>query len=447
MTVTRHPTRTSSLPQATLARAVLWAALAVNVLIVWVMFFAAPPSKNGVLAAGKFIGLHAALLIFLQLILVARVPWLDRRIGMDRLTSWHRWVGFTLFWALVTHAMLIVAGFSVLDKVSPFKTYAALAGVPASLIGMLALFLMMVAVAASIRAARRRVQYETWHAIHLVLYFALALALVHQFLEGTTFRTSALTTAYWWTLWVFAVGAFLTGRVIMPLWRNSRHQLRVAAVVPESDNTVSVHVTGRRLDEMPALAGQFMIWRFPGFRSWWQVNPFSLSAAPDGRSLRLTAKAVGTGSAGLRDLPVGTRVFAEGPYGAFTALQRTRETTLLIAGGIGVTPIRALLDDPTLTGDIVVLYRVHTEADAVLLAEMRAIAATRGARLHLLTGRTGPGNQPLSPDGLRALVPDITERDVYVCGPNAMTNAVLASLRTLGVPRRQVHAERFALAS
>ncbi|GAB1641078.1 ferric reductase-like transmembrane domain-containing protein [Krasilnikovia sp. MM14-A1259] len=447
MTVTHHPTRTSPTSPATLARVALWATLVVNVLIVEVMFFASPPAKNHVLGVGKFVGLHAALLIFLQLILVARVPWLDRRIGMDKLTSWHRWVGFTLFWTIVTHAMLIVAGFSVLDKVSPLRTFAALAGVPASLLGMLALLAIVVAVTASIRAARRRVQYETWHAIHLVLYLALALALVHQFLEGTTFRTSAAATLYWWALWAFSVGTFLTGRVIVPLVRNSRHQLRVAAVVPESDTTVSVHVTGRRLDELPARAGQFMLWRFPGFRPIWQVNPFSLSSAPDGRSLRLTAKAVGTGSAGLRDIPVGTRVFAEGPYGAFTAVQKTREDTLLIAGGIGITPIRALLDDPTLTGDIVVLYRVHTEADAVLLAEMRAIADARGARLHLLTGRTGPGNQPLSPGGLHSLVPDITERDVYVCGPVAMTDAVVRSLRSLGVPRRQVHAERFALAS
>jgi predicted ferric reductase len=176
------------------------------------------------------------------------------------------------------------------------------------------------------------------------------------------------------------------------------------------------------------------------------VNPWSLSAAPDGHSLRLTAKAIGTTSAGLRDLPVGTRVFAEGPYGAFTATGRTRQDTLLIAGGIGVTPIRALLEDETLDGDIVVLYRVRTPADAVLLGELRNLAQLRGARLHLLTGRTVEGNQPFSPENLRGLVPDITERDVYVCGPAAMTDAVLRSLRALRVPAQQRHAEVFRLA-
>jgi predicted ferric reductase len=205
---------------------------------------------------------------------------------------------------------------------------------------------------------------------------------------------------------------------------------------------------GRHLDRLPARAGQFMLWRFPGHNRWWQVNPFSLSAAPNGASLRLTAKAVGSTSAGLRDLPVGTRVFAEGPYGAFTSLRRTRESTLLIAGGVGVTPVRALLEE--LTGPAVVLYRVQTAADAVLLAEMQALAAARGAEVHVLPGRTGAGdppNTPFEPAALVTRVPDIRERDVFVCGPPAMTGAVLRSLRALGVPRRQIHAERFRLAA
>ena len=210
---------------------------------------------------------------------------------------------------------------------------------------------------------------------------------------------------------------------------------------------MSVHLTGRHLDRLPARAGQFFIWRFPGHGGWWRANPFSLSAAPDGRSLRLAAKAAGATSAGLRNVPVGTRVFAEGPYGAFSSLQRTHDDTLLVAGGVGVTPIRALLEE--LTGSVVVLYRVQIEPDVVLLGALRDLVAARGAQLHLLTGRTGAGtppNTPFAPQNLLQLVPDITDRDVFVCGPPAMTSAVLAAVRELGVPRRQVHAERFSLA-
>ncbi|MGW3819984.1 ferredoxin reductase family protein [Streptomyces sp. NPDC005046] len=427
------------------ARWALWTFVVVNVVIVEVLFFSAGAGKNGVLTTAKFFGLHAALILLFQLLLVARLPWLDRRIGMDRLTVWHRWVGFTLLWTVLTHAVLVVLGFATLDDASMAKTFLALAGVPASLLGMLAAGVIVVIGAVSTRPLRRRLPYEIWHGLHLMLYVALGLAFVHQLRETTTFTASTFARVYWWALWLFAFGALLAGRIAVPVWRNAYHRFRVEAVMPESDNVVSVHVTGRNLDRLPARAGQFFIWRFPGHNHWWSANPFSLSAAPNGRGLRLTAKAVGSASSGLRHLPVGTRAYLEGPYGAFTSLHRTRPGVLLIAGGVGITPVRALLEEET-AGDVVVLYRARTEGDAVLGDEVRALTAARGGRLHLLTGRTGQGESPLRAENLLALVPDIAERDVYVCGPPAMTSAVLSGLRSLKVPRRQVHAEKFGLA-
>src|ERR1700730_3259017 len=290
-------------------RVVLWAVVLANVAIVEAMYFAAEPSKNTLVAIGKFLGLHTALIMILQLVLVARLPWLDRRIGMDRLTSWHRWTGFTLFWTVLLHPTFILLGYAKFDSLPVLSEITNLAGMLPTLLGMCAAAIIVIAAGLSVRFARRRLRYETWHAVHICLYVAVILALIHQLYEGSTFKASALTAAYWWAMWMFAVVAVVIGRVVMPLRRNARHQLRVAAVVPESDNVMSVYVTGRDLDRLPARAGQFFIWRFLSRGRWWQANPFSLSAAPDGQSLRLTAKAVGSTSAGLRDLPVGTRVF------------------------------------------------------------------------------------------------------------------------------------------
>ncbi|WP_439659125.1 ferredoxin reductase family protein [Lentzea sp. HUAS TT2] len=437
--------RRSGLAPVLQARLALWAFVVVNVAIVEFLFLTAGKGKNEVLTVGKFFGLHAALILMFQLLLVARLPWLDRRIGMDRLTVWHRWTGFTLLWTVLTHATIVVLGYATLDGVSMGKTFVALAGVPASLLGMLAATTIVVIGVVSTRAIRRRLQYETWHGLHLLLYLALGLAFVHQLLETTTFKSSVFAMVYWWALWLFAFGSLVAGRIVTPLILNARHQFRVAAVVPESPDAVSVYVTGQGLDRLRARSGQFCIWRFPGHRHWWLANPFSLSAEPDGRTLRLTAKAVGKGSAGLRTLRVGTRVFVEGPYGAFTSLHRTRPGVLLIAGGVGVTPIRALLQEHV-PGDFVVLYRVRDEREAVLLNELRQLVAARRGRLHLLTGRTGQGARPFEPGALQQLVPDVVARDVYVCGPPAMTAAVLDGLRRLNVPNSQVHAEKFGLA-
>ncbi|AEV86302.1 oxidoreductase [Actinoplanes sp. SE50] len=428
------------------ARVAIVAFLVLNVVVVQVMFAAAGPARNLPGTIGRLLGLHLALALALQLLLVARLPVVDRAYGMDRLTTWHRWTGLTIFWLALAHPAFVLLGFARLDRVPILDETVTLAGQLPVLLGMIAVGLLLVVVGLSIRAARRRLSYETWHFLHLLMYVVILLGVLHQLSEGTAFTVNAFTEAYWWGLWAFALGALLAGRLIVPLIRNARHRLRVAAVVDESADTVSVHITGRDLDRLDAHAGQFFLWRFPGHNPWWQANPFSLSAAPNSRSLRLTAKGVGATSAGLRDLPPGARVYAEGPYGAFTAAHRTRAATVLIAGGIGITPIRALLEDPELTGHIIVLYRVRTATDAVLLGELRNLTDTRHARLHLLAGRSGTGYRPFAPDRLKALIPDITARDVYVCGPDAMTTGVLDSLRRLRVPARQVHAERFRLA-
>ena len=448
MTAMTRPAARTRIPPAMLAQLVLGGAVLVNLLIVEVLFGTGGAAKNNLTGAGRFFGLHAAFLMVLQLVLVARIPWLDRRLGMDKLTAWHRVTGFALLWCVLLHLSLILIGYGQADDASVLTELTNLAGMLGTVVGLAAAAVIVVVAVTSVRSARRRLSYETWHTVHIALYGAVALALVHQLIEGSAFKTTTAAQLYWWALWAFAIGSLLVFRVGVPLWRNARHQYRVAAVVPEAGDVVSVHVTGRHLDRLPARAGQFMIWRFPGPGRWWEANPFSLSAAPDGRSLRLTAKAVGSASARLRDLPVGTRVFAEGPYGALTSLQRVTGASVLIAGGIGVTPIRSLLEE--LTGPVTVLYRVHRRDDAVLLDELRALAEPRGARVHVLSGRTGQGAPPFTPFAepeLSALVPDIAERDVFICGPDAMTAVVLASLAGLGVPARQVHAERFRLAA
>ncbi|KAF3468094.1 ferredoxin reductase family protein [Streptomyces sp. Tu 3180] len=428
---------------ARVARTGLCALLAANAAVVAVLFVRSGPGADVLVLLGRLTGLYAALLMAFQLLLVARLPWLDRRIGMDRLTLWHRRLGFGLLWTLLAHAVFLTLGYAGMSSTDPVTQLVDLAEtVEGVLRAVVALALILVVGAVSARRARRRLAYETWHFIHLYTYVAVVLAFTHQVAVGSTFTASPAATAYWYGLWGTALTAVFAGRLVLPLWRNLRHRLRVTAVVPENDDVVSVHITGRDLDRLPARAGQFFLWRFLTRDRWWQANPFSLSAAPDGRTLRLTVKAAGDGSAALRHLKPGTRVFAEGPYGAFTALHRTRPDVLLVAGGVGVTPIRALLEE--LHGHAVVLYRVTSDSDAVLHDELRELALARGAELHLITGPSVPDR--LAPGELSRLVPDLTGRDVYVCGPPGMTTAVLRGLRELGVPERQIHFERFSLA-
>lgn len=393
-------------------------------------------------ALGRLTGLYGALALVVQLVLVARLPWLETRLGMDRLTAWHRWTGFWVLWLVLAHLVFITVGYAARDGGTVLGEFGTLVFDTEDVgLAAIATVLLIVVGVTSARRARRRLRYESWHAVHLLVYLAVLLGFLHQVSLGTDFIGSPVGRLYWWGLYGFALGAVLATRIGLPVLRNLRHRLRVVSVARERPDVVTIWVGGRDLHRLPARAGQFFLWRF-GHR-WWEAHPYSLSAMPDGRHLRITVKALGDGSAWLQHVRPGMPVFAEGPYGAFTGARATRREVLLVAGGVGVTPIRALLEEfAAARADVVVVYRASTSHDVVLADELRAIAHASGARLHFVIG---PRATPRLP-GLSVLVPDAVRRDVYVCGPPGMTEAVCHTLARLGVPANQVHTERFAFA-
>jgi len=396
---------------------------------------------------GRITGLLGAYLVLVELLLLARLPVLERLVGFDRLTAWHRRNGIACVTLLVSHAALILAGYTIGDGISlPAEVERLLTGYPGVITAVAGLALLVGVAVSSAAFARRRLRYETWYFVHLYAYLAIALAFSHQLANGTDFVGEPAARAYWYALYGLTLAAIVVFRLGVPLARSLRHRLRVTRVVEEAPGVVSVEIGGVGLERLRARAGQFFTWRFLTRDHWWEAHPFSLSAAPDGRRLRITVKELGDYTARLRAIPPGTRVIAEGPFGAFTTSARRRPRVALIAGGVGITPIRALLEEmPGAPGDIAVVYRALRPDDVILRAELDELAARRGAELHYVVGdHRETGDELLSPEHLLALVPDIAERDVYVCGPPAMTEATRASLGRSGVARRQIFTERFA---
>ncbi|WP_329048864.1 ferredoxin reductase family protein [Amycolatopsis sp. NBC_01488] len=405
-------------------------------------------------SAGRLTGLLSADLLLLQVLLMARIPWVERSYGQDELVRRHRLTGFTSITLLAAHLVFITLGYAATDRSGVLgEAWDLVTTYPGMLLATAGTAALGMVAATSVRAARRRLRYESWHLLHLYAYLGAGLALPHQLWTGADFTASPVATAFWWTAYASAAGAVLVFRVGLPVWLNARHRLVVEQVVPEGRGVVSVYLRGRDLDRLPVTAGQFFVWRFAAGPGWTRGKPFSLSAAPDGYRLRITAKDLGPGSRRLATLRPGTPALFEGPYGRLTGTVRKGRKIALFASGIGITPLRALLDElPYRPGEAVLFQRAGRAADLLFRREIEDLAARRGIRIHPLLGRRSrdraswlPAGYATVPDEqvLRHLVPGIAEHDVYVCGPDAWTHAVVESARRAGVPADRVHSERF----
>ena len=395
--------------------------------------------------AGRIVGLECGYGIVVLLALMARVPALERGVGTDRLARWHAMGGRYVVSLAVAHTLLITWGYSVTAHRSFFGETADLNTQYADVLMATASVGLLVGVGVtSARAARRRMAYETWHFLHLYTYLALALAFSHQFSTGADFVD--LRARVLWSMLYLAVAVILIRyRVIAPIQTALRHDLRVERIVTESRDTFSVYIEGRDIDRLRPQPGQFFRWRFLTRDLWWVAAPYSLSAPASADLLRITVRAAGRHSAAIAHLHPGTRIWAEGPYGALTAARRRRRKVLLIAGGVGITPLRALFETlPGGPGEVTLLYRASHDLDVVLRHELDDIAARRGSHVHYAIGpRDGAHGDPLSSPNLRRRFGDLRRHDVYLCGPDAMTTAARRSLRTLGVPASRIHDESF----
>ena len=408
----------------------------------------------GLEAIGRLTGLWASDLLLLQVLLMARIPLVERAFGQDRLARWHRWTGFTSFWLMIAHVVLITLGYAAAAHANAFaELWDMIWTYPGMLLATAGTLALVMVVATSIRAARRKLRYESWHLLHLYAYLGAGLALPHQLWTGTDFIGSPAAIAYWWTLYAVSAGGVLVYRVGLPAWRSWRHRLVVSHVTPEGPGLTSVYLTGRNLAGLPARAGQFFQWRFLDGPGWSRTHPYSLSATPDGRMLRITVKDLGDGSARVASLRPGTRAMIEGPYGRMTGETYAGGPVVMLACGIGVTPMLSLLGELAYApGGATLIYRARTEAEVAFRTELEWFATHRGVRIIYLLGPRAarpswlPGQFAGQGDveALRQMVPWIAESHVYVCGPDAWTHAARSAAGEAGVKAEHLHTELFS---
>ena len=400
---------------------------------------------------GIVAGLVATDLVLVMLLLAARVPLIERAVGHDAAMGLHSRLGTPVLSLLLAHGVLLLAGYAIADGVDLVAEVVAIWSLPDLPLAILGFALFLAVVVSSLVAVRRRLRYEAWHLIHLLSYAAVLASLPHQFSVGGLFAEGTWQRGYWLAITVATLAAVVAFRVVAPVAATLRHGLVVESVEPVGDprdGVVSVTMRGRALDRLRATGGQFLIWRFLARGQWWQAHPYSLSAAPRGDRLRITVRALGDGSADVARVRPGTRVALEGPYGVFSEASRTKRRLTLVGAGIGITPIRSLLESATFRpGEATVVLRTPAPADGWLLDEVRELSRSRGATLITVPGGRGRGwlTDAAEQQGLdlTTLVPAVADSDLYVCGPRGWAEGVIAEARAAGLAPEQIHHERF----
>ena len=402
------------------------------------------PIQFGASLVSHVTGMAAGYGAAIMLILMSRAPWLERDVGAHRLARWHAWAGPLVIMLTVAHAIAAVvawAGATSSDLVASSMGVLNLPGLVTASVGTVILVLIGFS---SVRAVRRHISYERWHFLHLLTYLAVGFGFAHQ-LAGPDLAGRRWLQIAWALLYTYAFALVLRWRVFQPLFQLWRHRLRVEQVRQEAPDVMSVLMSGQHLDELRAEPGQFFRWRFLTRQTWRSAYPFSLSAPPTRHLLRITIKARGDGTRRLFEIPRGTLVFAEGPYGVLTRRRRRRSRVLLIAGGVGITPMRALFEEIDLPGkDVTLVYRAAKEQDLVLKHELDQIAERSGARVVYLVGPSSDVRNDMSARALNRIVGELSDHDVYLCGSPRLASRVRGSLMDSGFPRHQLHEERFS---
>jgi predicted ferric reductase len=398
-----------------------------------------------VASISRLAALTGSYFAIIGIFLVARIPAVERGVGHDRLIAWHRKLGPWSLYLILAHVFFIVLSFAGQDHIPLYKEmWTFLQTFPWMWPALAGFILMMLAGVTSYRKARAKMSYETWWIIHVYTYVAIAAAFMHQVLNGQMFVNHPLNRLYWTLLYILMAAAVIIYRFGIPLVRSLRHNLVVEKVVVEAPGLVSVIMRGRNLKKLAAEGGQFFGWRFLTRGHFLMSHPYSLSAAPTDNHLRITIKDLGDHSRATQFIKKGTRVFVEGPYGAFTAGRATQPHLVMIGGGVGITPIRALMDEFKNGVQMDVFYRVSKKEELILKDELDYLVTNSNGmtRVHYMVGSRK--EFPMSAEFLKSYAPRIADSDIYICGPEALVETVRHAAEELGVPKNRFHDEDFA---
>ncbi|MBA2779314.1 ferredoxin reductase family protein [Halomonas kenyensis] len=395
---------------------------------------------------GAFLGFLALGVLACQAVISGRHRWFAESVGHDNILQFHRQTGIFALILVLAHPLVMLATRPAwIEYLDPREdTLRAITLI-------LLLLAMLVLVASSLWRTRFGLSYEWWRALHGGLtLFVVAGGLGHAVMVQH-YTQGVITTLALGALVCLSLLLVVESRLLRP-WRLRQRPWKVVANEPERGDAATLTLEaagGHRLDFAP---GQFF-WITVGETPFsLQQHPFSVaSSSTDGKRFAFTAKRLGDFTNRLPDVTPGTRAFVEGPYGAFVPEPDNASGAVLIAGGIGVTPIMSILRSLRDQGDtrpLWLLYANKTWEDATFRDELSELEQTLDLDVIHVISDPEPewsGERGKIDDALvrRRLPPDDGRREYFICGPEPLMDAAERALLKLGASPTRIYSDRF----
>lgn len=400
---------------------------------------------QAMMAFGRLAGLLLVLMVLSQFVFMSRAPWIEHVFGFDKLTKVHKYNGYAILLFLLAHPFFLIWGGALNNNTSLLSQYFDFVlNYEDVAFASFAFFLYFFVICLSIYIVKKRLKYETWYLTHLCVYLATLFSFGHQLAVGQTLAHSVVFSSYWLALYILVLGSFVIYRILRPIYNYLKFDFVVTKIVPETHDVTSIYISGKNMHNFKINAGQFMILRFLAKGFWTQSHPFSLSMLPKNNEIRISVKNSGDYTSKIKNLPVGSKVIMDGPHGIFTEKLAHKDKFLFIAGGIGITPLRAIIEKISAQSGCVLLYANKTAKDVVFNEELPKFNIKRfdiisdDPNYEGIKGRIDGGM-------IANLVPDFKERSVFICGPLPMMKSIQKDIIKLGSDKTDIHFEEFAL--
>lgn len=422
-------------------------------------------STSPMIAFARLAGLLATLFALVQFVLIGRMPLIEREFGLDKLARIHHKNGRYAYVFMITHVILILSFNADQLNTTIWNQLISFVQLNEDLLkALIALVLFTVVFITSLAIVRLKLKYEAWYFVHLLVYIAILLPFFHQLSLGASF-VNPLARSYWIFLYVFVLGQFTAFRWLWPAYLFFRHQFRVEKLEKETNDSTNIYITGKNIEGFSRKSGQFLVFRFLDWKRFWQAHPFSLSWSAQNKNIRITVKNSGDFTSQIQSIKPETPVFIMGPYGIFTDKVLTRGKVLFIAGGVGITPIRSMIEDFGKKGlDMILLYSNKSEKEIIFKDELDRLSNKHKLKIaHFISEsnllRTSALREHkrsswrevscvsgrITKDAIAEYVRDYKNRDIYLCGPVGFMDAVIKMLKEIGVEEKYIHYEKFSL--